>query len=166
MIALRLQTCPFKSNRKRSAGGVLDPGRPGGRWEGSSMQISCRLRPRALTDCWPKSKRAWTRLSALTRGSRALITGYWSLSETQRPRGPYAATGGTTCERGGGGGEEADESAQKTKQKKRASELTFLQQQVEENFCSGSPQRAQIPGCHIQGCLSADLQQLIRSIKS
>lgn len=27
----------------------------------------------------------------------------------------------------------------KTKQKKRASELTFLQQQVEENFCSGSP---------------------------
>lgn len=58
------------------------------------------------------------------------------------------------------------ERAKKTKQNKKTSELTFLQWQDEENFCSGSPQRGQIPGRHIQGCLSADLQQLIRSIKS
>lgn len=35
-----------------------------------------------------KSKRAWTCLSVLTQGRQALITGYWSLSETQNPCRP------------------------------------------------------------------------------
>lgn len=100
------------------------------------MQISCRLRPRALTDCWPKSKRAWTRLSALTRGSRALITGDWSLSETQRPRGPYAVSRGTKCE-SGGEGEEANENAQKKQNKTK--------KRVSSHSCSGRTRRTFAP---------------------
>lgn len=129
------------------------------------MQISCRLGPRGLTDCWPKSKRAWTCLSALTRRSWALITGYWSLSGTQSPCRPYLLPHGKRC-KSRGNEVEADASTSAHTKKKKTSKLTFLQQRDEENFCFGSPLCGQIPGCHIQGCLSADLQQLIKSIKS
>lgn len=110
-----------------------------------------------------KSKRAWTCLSALTRGSRALITGYWSLSETQSPRRPYVPLYGKTCK---SSGDQREHTRKHTHTKKKTSKLTFLQQRDEENLCSGSPPCRQIPGCHIQGCLLADLQLLIRSIKS